>query len=75
VGRYLRDYERVKLLVSHNMTAEQISPIAGLRPLLSMLMSNWCKNIILTYYQIREKAQLGLDKGDICHYSNSRYIN
>jgi O-acetylhomoserine/O-acetylserine sulfhydrylase-like pyridoxal-dependent enzyme len=37
-------------------------------------MSNWCKNIILTYYQIREKAQLGLDKGDICHYSNSRYM-
>jgi hypothetical protein len=32
VGRYLRDYERVKLLVSHNLTAEQISPIAGLRP-------------------------------------------
>lgn len=32
MGRYLRDYERVKLLVSHNMTAGQISPIAGLRP-------------------------------------------
>jgi len=32
VGRYLRDYERVKLLVSHHMTAEQISPTAGLRP-------------------------------------------
>lgn len=32
VGRYLRDYERVKLLLSHHMTTEQIGPMAGLRP-------------------------------------------
>ena len=32
VGRYLRDYERVKLLLNHRMTAEQIGPIANLRP-------------------------------------------
>jgi hypothetical protein len=32
VGRYLRDYERVKLLLGHNMTVEQIRPLTGLRP-------------------------------------------
>ncbi len=32
VGRYLRDYERVKLLLSHQMEIEQISPMTGLQP-------------------------------------------
>jgi hypothetical protein len=32
VGRYLRDYERVKLLLSHNIPIEQISPMTGLQP-------------------------------------------
>ncbi len=32
VGRYLRDYERVKLLLSHQMAVEQISPMTGLQP-------------------------------------------
>ena len=32
VGRYLRDYERVKLLLTHNISVEQISPMTGLQP-------------------------------------------
>ena len=32
VGRYLRDYERVKLLLSHDMETEQIAPMTGLQP-------------------------------------------
>lgn len=32
VGRYLRDYERVKLLLGHNISVEQISPMTGLQP-------------------------------------------
>lgn len=32
VGRYLRDYERVKLLLSHGIPIEQIAPMAGLQP-------------------------------------------
>ena len=32
VGRYLRDYERVKLLLGHNMAVEEISPMTGLQP-------------------------------------------
>jgi hypothetical protein len=32
VGRYLRDYERVKLLLLHKVPIEQISPMSGLQP-------------------------------------------
>lgn len=32
VGRYLRDYERVKLLLGHNVAIEQIGPMTGLQP-------------------------------------------
>lgn len=32
VGRYLRDYERVKLLLRHNIPIEQISSMSGLQP-------------------------------------------
>lgn len=32
VGRYLRDYERVKLLLQRGIPAEQISPLIGLQP-------------------------------------------
>jgi len=32
VGRYLRDYERVKLLLGHGITIEQISPMTDMRP-------------------------------------------
>lgn len=32
VGRYLRDYERVKLLLRHAIPTEQISPLSGLQP-------------------------------------------
>ena len=31
VGRYLRDYERVKLLLVHDMPVEEISPTTGLQ--------------------------------------------
>lgn len=32
VGRYLRDYERVKLLLVHDISVEEISPMTGLQP-------------------------------------------
>ena len=32
VGRYLRDYERVKLLLQRNISVAQISPLTGLQP-------------------------------------------
>ncbi len=32
VGRYLRDYERVKLLLSHDMEVDEIGPMTGLQP-------------------------------------------
>ncbi len=32
VGRYLRDYERVKLLLSHDIPVEQIGSLSGLQP-------------------------------------------
>ena len=32
VGRYLRDYERVKLMLRHKTSVEQISPVTGLQP-------------------------------------------
>jgi Protein of unknown function (DUF1670) len=32
VGRYLRDYERVKLLVVHQFQPDQIAPLVGLQP-------------------------------------------
>lgn len=32
VGRYLRDYERVKLLLRHHVPIEQISSMSGLQP-------------------------------------------
>ena len=32
VGRYLRDYERVKLLLRHTIPIEQIAPMSGLQP-------------------------------------------
>jgi hypothetical protein len=32
VGRYLRDYERVKLLLRHAIPVAQISPMSGLQP-------------------------------------------
>jgi hypothetical protein len=32
VGRYLRDYERVKLLLRHSIPVEQISSMSGLQP-------------------------------------------
>lgn len=32
VGRYLRDYERVRLLLQRNISVEQISPLTGLQP-------------------------------------------
>jgi hypothetical protein len=32
VGRYIRDYERVKLLIKHGVSVEQISPMIDLRP-------------------------------------------
>jgi hypothetical protein len=32
VGRYLRDYERVKLLLRHTIPIEQISSLSGLQP-------------------------------------------
>jgi hypothetical protein len=32
VGRYLRDYERVKLLLRHGVSPEQISPMIDVRP-------------------------------------------
>jgi hypothetical protein len=32
VGRYLRDYERVKLLLKHHVSIEQISPMIDMQP-------------------------------------------
>jgi len=32
VGRYLRDYERVKLLLNHQVSIEQISPMIDMQP-------------------------------------------
>jgi hypothetical protein len=32
VGRYLRDYERVKLLLRHTIDTNQISVLTGLQP-------------------------------------------
>jgi hypothetical protein len=32
VGRYIRDYERVKLLLSHTIPVERIRPLTGLQP-------------------------------------------
>jgi hypothetical protein len=32
VGRYIRDYERVKLLMSHGMAAKEIEPLLNMRP-------------------------------------------
>ena len=32
VGRYLRDYERVKLLLKHGVVANQISPMIDMQP-------------------------------------------
>ncbi len=32
VGRYRRDYERVKLLIKHGVSLEQISPMIDMQP-------------------------------------------
>ena len=32
VGRYLRDYERIKLLLKHGVVIEQISPMIDMQP-------------------------------------------
>lgn len=36
VGRYLRDYERVKLLLHHAIPVSQISPLSGLQPAVTL---------------------------------------
>jgi hypothetical protein len=59
VGRYLRDYERVKLLLSHELAVEQISPMTGLQPTVVTAYVNLVKKYHPDLLLNSDKSQIG----------------
>ena len=68
VGRYLRDYERIKLLLAHGTSPEQIPQLIGICPTVAQVYVR----LVARYHPelLQGQAPLLLDQGDIWHYSH-----
>ncbi len=57
VGRYLRDYARVKLLLAHGTPVEQISVLVDMQPSVARVYAKWLQNIIPIYSTGRRRSR------------------